>query len=211
MRLIPFKILLMIIVPYLVVSDHCYATSNKVLILGDSLSAAYQMESQQGWVSHLQQQFDAQKVTLINAAISGDTTDGGLSRLPRLLATHKPTHVYIELGGNDGLQGHTPKKIKQNLSQMISLVKASNAVPALQQMQIPSNYGPRYNALFMALYGQLAEQHSVTLIPFFLQEIALQPELMMRDGIHPNATAQPLIADLLFPHFESLLNTSAME
>lgn len=174
-------------------------TSYKVLVLGDSLSAAYGLSTEQGWVSLLAQKWqqDNTPISVVNAAISGDTTDGGLARLPRLLALHEPSHVYIELGGNNGLQGHNPKKIEQNLRALIELCQKNEAKVILQEMQIPSNYGARYTRSFNAIYHDLAKQYELPLVPFFLQEIGLNKELMQRDGIHPTANAQPIIAEAL--------------
>ncbi len=184
------------------------AQQYSILVLGDSLSAAYNLRSEQGWVYLLNQKWDQNMVpaTLINAAISGDTTDGGLARLPRLLDLHNPSHLYIELGGNNGLQGHNPKKIKQNIEQMIELAKDSEVKVILQEMQIPTNYGPRYTRIFNQIFHELAEQYDIPLIPFFLQDIALKPELMMNDGIHPKSEAQPLIADFMSQAFMDALN-----
>ena len=199
-----FKLLSCLIIPFALFSDHCQAANTRILIIGDGLSAAYQMDTSQGWVHLLQDKLQNNNIQLINAAISGDTTDGGLARLPRLLKAHQPHYVYIELGGNDGLQGHVPKKIAKNLVQMIELSRKHNAIPALQAMQIPTNYGPRYNRMFTETFSQVAEQEHITLFPFFLETIATDPSLMKADGIHPNETAQPLIADFLYPHFLSL-------
>jgi acyl-CoA thioesterase-1 len=178
-----------------------YVTEYKLLVLGDSLSAAYGLRAAQGWVSLLQTKWreSGQPISVVNAAISGDTTDGGLARLPRLLALHQPTHLYIELGGNNGLQGHNPKKIKQNLAQMIKLAKQNDIEVILQEIQIPTNYGRRYTELFVQNYHQLANEYDVPLIPFFLQDIALKPALMQNDGIHPTAEAQAMIVEFLSP------------
>jgi acyl-CoA thioesterase-1 len=174
---------------------------HKLLVLGDSLSAAYGLTAQQGWVYLLDQQWQQNDtpIEVVNAAISGDTTDGGLARLPRLLDLHKPTHLYIELGGNNALQGHKPRKIKQNLINMIELAKKNNVEVIIQEMQIPTNYGVRYTKLFTAIFHDLAKQFDLPLIPFFLQDIALDPNLMQRDGIHPTKEAQPLIVDFMAP------------
>ncbi len=173
--------------------SHC-AYAEKLLILGDSLSAAYGMQQHQGWPALLQKNTDWQ---LINASISGETSAGGLARLPALLAEHQPDAVLIELGGNDGLRGFSVELIQANLSKIITLVKQHNAQPLLMQIRIPPNYGPRYVRQFTVLYPQLAEKHNITLWPFFMDSIAINSELMMADGIHPNVMAQPLISEFM--------------
>ncbi|MGB3726456.1 MAG: arylesterase [Glaciecola sp.] len=179
-------------------------TEYKLLVLGDSLSAAYGLTADQGWVSILANKWQSQNtpISVVNAAISGDTTDGGLARLPRLLDLHQPTHLYIELGGNNALQGHNPKKIKQNLINMIELAREREVEVLLQEMQIPTNYGARYTRAFTAIFHDLAKQYTIPLIPFFLQDIALDSNLMQRDGIHPTAEAQPMITEFMAPLFE---------
>ncbi len=144
-------------------------------------------------------------IDVVNAAISGETTDGALARLPRLLEQHNPTHVLIELGGNDGLQGHPVSKMKANLSEMVTLSQESGATVLLQDMQIPTNYGKRYTQMFTDAFEDVAETHGITLLPFFLEEIALRAELMQRDGIHPNAEAQPKIAKMMSERLRPLI------
>ena len=180
---------------------HSNVTEYKLLVLGDSLSAAYGLSAEQGWVYLLAQKWVQENTpaSVINAAISGDTTDGGLARLPRLLSLHNPSHLYIELGGNNGLQGHNPSKIKQNLMQMIEIAKQNNVEVIIQEVQIPTNYGSRYTQSFNAIFHDLAEEYKIPLIPFFLQDIALKPNLMQRDGIHPTGEAQPLITEFMAP------------
>lgn len=184
----------MILIPLLLISDQLQAKETRLLILGDSLSAAYGLKQEQGWVSLLQDTWQSEDVNIVNAAISGETTDGALARLPRLLEQHKPTHIFVELGGNDGLQGHPVSKMRDNLEKIIQLSQLSEVKVILQQMQIPTNYGKRYTQMFTSSYVQLAEKYTLTLIPFFLQNIALDKNLMQRDGIHPNAEAQIIIA-----------------
>ena len=186
--------LLLILIPLLLISDQLQAKETRLLILGDSLSAAYGLKQEQGWVSLLQDTWQSEDVNIVNAAISGETTDGALARLPRLLEQHKPTHIFVELGGNDGLQGHPVSKMRDNLEKIIQLSQLSEVKVILQQMQIPTNYGKRYTQMFTSSYVQLAEEYTLTLIPFFLQNIALDKNLMQRDGIHPNAKAQIIIA-----------------
>ena len=179
----------------------------RLLIVGDSLSAAYGLKQHQGWVSLLQNTWRSDNVPIdvVNAAISGETTDGALARLPRLLEQHNPTHVLIELGGNDGLQGHPVSKMKANLSEMVTLSQESGATVLLQDMQIPTNYGKRYTQMFTDAFEDVAETHGITLLPFFLEEIALRAELMQRDGIHPNAEAQPKIAEMMSERLRPLI------
>ncbi len=211
---------LVLVIPLLMYSDHLLAADDrstdasvgqtaeiKLLILGDSLSAGYGLLQAQSWVSLLPNIWldENRKVEVINAAISGETSDGGLARLPRLLDQHAPTHVLIELGGNDGLQGHNVTKLQENLSKMIELVKAEGAEVYLQDMEIPTNYGRRYNQLFGNSFDTVAAQQNVTLVPFFMQDIALNDELMQRDGIHPNEKGQPLIAEFMHGQLTPLL------
>lgn len=185
---------ILLLIPILMFSDHLWAKDFKLLILGDSLSAGYGLNQEQSWVSLLQDAWQDESIEIINAAISGETTDGGLARLPRLLNQHQPTHIFVELGGNDGLQGHPVTKMQENLAQIIQLSLTNNVAVILQGMQIPTNYGRRYTKMFTESYTSLATEYNVVLLPFFLQEIALNKDLMQLDGIHPNAKAQPLIA-----------------
>lgn len=187
-------------------SDQTETTQNpssdyRLLVLGDSLSAAYGLSAEQGWVHLLAQNWQQNQspIKVINAAISGDTTDGGLARLPRLITLHKPTHLYIELGGNNALQGHNPRKIKQNLNAMVELAKSKDIEVIIQEMQIPTNYGARYTKAFNDIFHDVAKEQEIPLIPFFLQQIALEPQLMQNDGIHPTKEAQPLIVDFMAP------------
>lgn len=219
-RNIAFITLLSLLIPSFAYSDQ-RDTSNEtekatLLILGDSLSAAYGLAQQEGWVSLLQKAWRDEKIPIdvVNAAVSGETTDGGLARLPRLLEQHAPSHVLIELGGNDGLQGHSISKIKDNLTSLVTMAKASGADVFIQQMQIPSNYGRRYTELFSNSFTHIAQQQGIRSIPFFLEDIALNPSLMQADGIHPNAAAQPMIADFMFIKLTPLIkpdNTSMLQ
>jgi len=198
-------------IPNSALSDQRYETGNDksaiLLILGDSLSAAYGLEQQLGWVSLLQNKWQDEKIQIdiVNAAVSGETTDGGLARLPRLLEQHMPTHVLVELGGNDGLQGHNTNKIMRNLEKIVIMSKESGAEVFIQDIQIPTNYGRRYTDMFQGNYEKVATTQNVVKIPFFLENIALNEELMQRDGIHPNAEAQPLIADFMYKQLTNLI------
>ena len=185
---------LLFLIPLLLISDQLLAKETKLLILGDSLSAAYGLKQEQGWVSLLQDAWQDQGIKLVNAAISGETTDGALARLPRLLEQHSPTHIFVELGGNDGLQGHPVTKMRDNLEKIIQLSQSSEVQVILQQIQIPTNYGKRYTQMFTNTFTDLATEYQLTLLPFFLENIALDKSLMQRDGIHPTAEAQIIIA-----------------
>jgi acyl-CoA thioesterase-1 len=199
--------ILLILIPLSLISDQLEAKETKLLILGDSLSAAYGLKQEQGWVSLLQDAWQSKDINIVNGAVSGETTDGAFARLPRLLEQHNPTHIFVELGGNDGLQGHPVTKMRDNLEKIIQLSQKNEVKVILQQMQIPTNYGKRYTQMFTDSYASLAEKYTLKMLPFFLQNIALDKSLMQRDGIHPNAEAQVIIAkdmqkilgDIIFP------------
>lgn len=178
-----------------------------LLVLGDSLSAGYQMQAEQSWPALLNEKWQQQggEHKLINASISGETTQGGLARLPALLEEHKPDWVLIELGGNDGLRGFAPAITRANLTKMVALAKASQAKTVLTQIQLPRNYGARYLQQFEQIFPELAQANGLPLMPFFLDDIVLRPELMMNDGIHPTAAAQPQIRDRVASFIEPLL------
>ncbi len=182
-----------------------------LLVYGDSLSAAYGIEEEQGWVSLLQKRVDSRKlpVTVVNGSVSGETTTGGLARLPAMLASYEPELVILELGGNDGLRGLPLHILRENLATMVDLAEQSGARVILTGIQIPPNYGPRYTAPFFETYATLAAEKSLPLVPFLIDGIPQQPELMQNDGIHPRAEAQLMILDnvwpILEPQLESLL------
>lgn len=183
--------------------------TNTILILGDSISAAYGIAQEKSWPVLLQQKLDrnfAEKnYHVINASISGETTGGALSRLPKLLDQHKPTIVIVELGGNDGLRGYPITTLRKNLEQITALSLDQQAKVLLTGMRIPPNYGPRYSQQFYDSYHLTAEKHQLPLVPFILEAIATRPELMQRDGIHPTAEAQPLILENLLPYLKRML------
>jgi acyl-CoA thioesterase-1 len=181
--------------------------SPSIVILGDSLSAAYGMEISQSWPSLLQQRLIENGYThqVFNSSIAGDTTQGGATRLPRLLDKNQPDVVILELGGNDGLRGLPIEVTGKNLSSMIEQSQSAGAAVILSEMRIPPNYGRTYTEKFNTLYTTLADQYNVSLLPFLLDDIALQPDLMMADGIHPTAKAQPLILDKVWRQLEPLL------
>jgi len=184
----------------------CLAEAPRLLVLGDSLSAAYGIEVQQGWVSLLEQRVAAKYPhRVINASVSGETTGGGLARLPALLEQHKPELVLVELGGNDGLRGYPLSVMKQQLAKIITTSREAGAHVVLVGMQIPPNYGPRYTNRFRDTYTELAEEYDLPLVAFLLADVALKPELMQKDGIHPNAQAQEKILDNVWPVLQPLL------
>ncbi len=176
-----------------------YAQS--MLIVGDSISAAFGLEIEQGWVSLLEQRLEAENhdVEVINASVSGDTTAGGLARLAPLLERHTPDLVIIELGGNDGLRGMPPGNMQQNLSSMVEQSQAAGADVLLFGMEIPPNYGVRYTDAFRQVFVDVSETHDIPLLPFLLEPFAEDAGLMQDDGIHPTAEAQPLILDHAWP------------
>ncbi len=172
-----------------------------LLILGDSLSAGYGLSQQQSWVYLLQQKLKQQDSgwTLVNASISGETSAGGLARLPALLEQHKPDYVLIELGANDGLRGFPVPQLETNLNTMVQHIRQQDSKAVLMQIRIPPNYGPRYTTQFTNLYPKVAEEQQIPLWPFFMETIALKQHWMQADGLHPNLEAQPVIADLMLP------------
>jgi acyl-CoA thioesterase-1 len=178
-----------------------------IVVLGDSLSAGYGITVPQSWVSLLGQRLASEGYgyRVVNASVSGETTQGGLARLPRALATHKPAIVIVELGGNDGLRGLPLAASRANLSKIIEQARSSNAKVLLLGMMIPPNYGPRYADEFRGMFASLASKYSVAFVPFFLDKVALDPKLMQDDGIHPNAGGQPLMLDNLWPTLKPLL------
>lgn len=176
-----------------------------VLVMGDSLSAGYGITLEQGWVNLLQQQM-ANEAKIINASVSGETTSGGLTRLPALLKSHQPAVVILELGGNDGLRGQPLKLMQENLQAMISASQAAGAKVLLVGMQIPTNYGQRYTKQFKETYPALAEKNNITLVPFLLEGVATKEELFQNDKIHPTAEAQPILVKNIKPQLEKILN-----
>jgi acyl-CoA thioesterase-1 len=177
-----------------------FSDERKLLILGDSISAGYGIEEGNQWTEILQIKYNEQKTELviINASISGDTTGGGLSRIESLLNKYNPEILLIELGGNDALRGYPVKKIKSNLDKISSLAIEKKVEVLLMQIRIPPNYGRRYVSAFENLFVEMGTQEGINLFPFMLQTVALNKDLMLPDGIHPNAKAQPLIAEFMY-------------
>jgi acyl-CoA thioesterase-1 len=183
------------------------AESSVIVVLGDSLSAAYGMEISESWPSLLQARLGEHGYAyrVFNSSITGDTTQGGLARLPRLLEKHGPAVLILELGGNDGLRGLPLEVTRANLSSMIEQSQAAGTAVILAEMRIPPNYGRSYTEKFNAMYTDLTEKYEIRLLPFLLQDIALEEGLMQADGIHPTAQAQPAILDHVWPVLEPLL------
>lgn len=178
-----------------------------ILVFGDSLSAAYGIPADQGWVSLLQRrlQENGYPHRVVNASISGDATSSGLSRLPVALEQHRPALVILELGANDGLRGQPPMVMTHNLARMIELAQQSGARVLLAEMRIPPNYGPLYAQKFQAAFGELAQQYAIPLIPFLLEGVAGSPALIQDDGLHPRAEAQARILENVWPTLEAAL------
>jgi acyl-CoA thioesterase-1 len=178
-----------------------------IIVLGDSLSAGYGVKIQEGWVSLLAKRLASEGYgyRVVNASVSGETTQGGLARLPRALETHKPAIVIVELGGNDGLRGLPLAASRENLRKTVELSQAAKAKVVLVGMVIPPNYGQRYGQEFRDMFSTLAKTQSLAFVPFFLDQVALNPELMQDDGIHPNAKGQPQMLENLWPKLKPLL------
>jgi acyl-CoA thioesterase-1 len=183
------------------------AAPRTIVVLGDSLSAGYGIKVQEGWVSLLAQRLASEGYgyKVVNASVTGETTQGGLSRLPRALDMHKPEIVIIELGGNDGLRGLPLATSRENLQRAITLARAAHAKVLLVGMMIPPNYGQRYAREFRDMFGELAKKNSIPLVPFLLDEVALKAGLMQDDGIHANAKGQPRMLDNVWPKLKPLL------
>ncbi|GAA5525708.1 esterase TesA [Microbulbifer aestuariivivens] len=187
------------------------ARAGTLLVLGDSISAAYGLEPTDGWVELLQNRLQKQgeKVKVVNASVSGETTSGGLTRLPKLLQEHEPRWMILELGGNDGLRGYPPQAMQRNLERMIRLARAEEVEVLLLGMRMPPNYGRAYTEAFAGVYPKVAEAEQVPLVPFFLEPIALVEGAMQTDGIHPTAAAQPALLDHVWPCVQRLLADGA--
>lgn len=184
-----------------------FAAGGTILVLGDSISAGYGLEAREGWVSLLEKRLAErpESYEVVNASVSGETTGGGLARLPDALARHRPELVVLELGGNDGLRGYPIARIRANLARMVALAREAGARVLLIGMHIPPNYGSRYTEAFHGTYRQIAERDGVALVPFLLEGVATDASLMQGDGIHPTAAAQPLLLDNLWPTLLELL------
>ena len=197
---------------YLVLLTLClsptWVFAKTVMVLGDSISAGYGIEPQQAWVNLLQKRLDQQypkQHKVVNASVSGETTSGALARLPKLLQTHKPNVVVIELGGNDGLRGQPPQMIQKNLVQLIQRSQKANATVVVLGMKMPPNYGTAYSKAFENNYKVVSQQYKVKLLPFFLEGVAGNKSLMQKDLVHPNGKAQPILLNLAYPYIKGAL------
>jgi acyl-CoA thioesterase-1 len=199
--------LLMAIAPAWSYGNTARHDSPTILVLGDSVSAGYGLASNEGWVALLQSRLKAQGYgyRVINASVSGETTTGGLARLPRALSVHRPQIVIVELGGNDGLRALPLETSRQNLERIIEASQSSGAKVLLLGMKIPPNYGPRYSRGFEQLFSDLARRYRLPFEPFFLEKIALAPGMMQADGLHPTAKAQPVMLDTVWPVLKPML------
>ncbi|WP_019898238.1 arylesterase [Methylotenera mobilis] len=184
-----------------------YAENPKIMIYGDSLSAAYGIPQQKGWASLLQQKLVSEhyQYDVVNASISGETTSGGASRIRNSLSQIKPNIIILELGANDGLRGLPIESMIANLNTIIQEGKKSGAKILLVGMKIPPNYGPQYTKLFSQSYLKLSQEHQIPLVPFMLENIAAKTNLIQDDGLHPNAIAQPLVLDNIWSKLKMLL------
>ena len=183
------------------------ANAATVLVLGDSISAGYGIQREEGWVHLLTARLARTNPStrVVNASVSGETTGGGLARLPDLLRRHKPALVILELGGNDGLRGYPVPRMRANLEAIIDKSRAAGAKVLLVSMEIPPNYGQRYVGAFRAAFPAVAQSRNVPLVPFILRDVALNRQLMQADGIHPTAAAQPALLAVLWPEIQRAL------
>jgi len=186
------------------------AEAPTVLVFGDSLSAGYGIDVDQSWTTLLQARLRGQgyEHRVVNASISGETTEGGASRIHGTMERFDPSVVILELGGNDGLRGLPLEILKQNLLGMVEMIQATGAEVLLTGIQIPPNYGPRYTVPFYRLYGELAREQGLALVPFLIAGIPQQPQLMQNDGIHPKAEAQSMVLDNVWEILQPMLKAS---
>lgn len=186
---------------------HAASGERTLLVFGDSLSAAYGLQAEQGWVAQLQRRLQTQGYgyRVVNASVSGETTSGGRNRIARALAQHKPSLVLLELGANDGLRGLPVKETRENLGAIIDAIRRGGSKVLLLGIRIPPNYGPQYTQAFADVYAGLAAEKKAPLLPFLLEGIALDQRFMQPDGLHPNAQGQPLVLANVWPVLKPLL------
>ncbi len=182
-----------------------------ILVWGDSLSAAYGIPRESGWVQLLQQRLREQGYPhrVVNGSVAGETTAGGLARLPAALKAHRPALVLVELGGNDGLRGLPLKELRANLARLVQQSRAAGARVLVFEMRMPPNYGAAYTAGFRRAFGEVARAQGATVVPFFLEAIAADPGQFLEDGIHPSHAAQPRLLDAVWPVLHSVLGAGA--
>jgi acyl-CoA thioesterase I len=190
--------------------QNAVASASTILVFGDSLSAAYGIRPEEGWVALLAQRLRSQGYgyQIVNASVSGETSGGGLERLPRALELHHPGLVILELGANDALRGLPLGDTQDNLAAMVRLAQSAGARVLLLGLRIPPNYGPRYTQQFARMFPALANQYHLPLVPFMLEKVALDPERMQPDGLHPNARGQAPVLDTVWPYLKPLLKNN---
>lgn len=195
---------------FISVTDAKSQTQEVVVVLGDSISAAYGLPEDTGWVSLLQARLNENNYTFntINASITGETTSGGANRIDALLAKYQPRFVILELGGNDGLRGLSLVSMRENLERIVQRSQANGANVILLGMQIPPNYSRIYATRFQDIYSQIAGQYALAFVPFLLEGIAQDPQLMQADGIHPGAIAQAVMLDYVWSVLGPLIDQS---
>jgi acyl-CoA thioesterase-1 len=183
-------------------------SASTLLVIGDSLSAAHNLRQEAGWVSLLENQLSKSnpEIKVVNASASGETTQGGLSRLAPLLSEYKPRWIILELGANDALRGYPLDQTAKNLEQMIEQAHHSNAKVLLIGNKIPQNYGKRFTEMFFTLYENLANKYQLAYLPFMLEGVALNKSLMQEDGLHPNKDGQPIVLQNIWSYLQPLLN-----
>jgi acyl-CoA thioesterase-1 len=202
----------LILILFLGLAPAARAAGSVILVFGDSLSAGYGVDLGKGWVDLLARRMAERHLgyTVVNASISGDTTGGGLARLPAALARERPAIVILELGANDGLRGQPIDRMQSNLGRMIALSRKAGAKVLLVGMRLPPNYGPAYTEKFAAAYTELAHQTHVAFLPFLLAGVAQDPGLMQADNLHPNAAGQPRLLENVWPRLRPLLAPAAI-
>ncbi|NVK73065.1 MAG: arylesterase [Oceanospirillaceae bacterium] len=202
---------LLIIIATLLISS--FSSASTLLVMGDSLSAAYNLRQQDGWVSLLENKLSQSHpgLKVINASVSGETTQGGLSRFADLLEKHKPNWVVLELGANDALRGYPLNQTTINLEKMVEQAQQSGADVLLIGNRIPQNYGKRYTQMFFSLYEEIANKYNLAYLPFMLENVALNKELMQNDGLHPNKAGQPIVLKNVLPYLLPLLDGANKE
>ena len=207
MRKIALGILLIVFSVSLSIQADTHA-QKKIMVFGDSLSAAYGMKVQEGWVELLRQRLNEENFAydVVNASISGNTSGNGLERVKTDLELHKPDIMVLELGGNDGLRGHPPRMFKSNMEKIIEAAMNQGTQVVLLGIRLPPSYGKRYIEAFESVYEKLAENYSLPFVPFFMENVGTERALMQNDGIHPNAKGQPVLLDNVWPTLRRVLN-----